>query len=396
MSRAAAAPASVCLIHGDDDYAVKQRARQLYQQWSAELGGMDHEIIDAQTANSGEALKAMARLREALQTLPFFGSGKAVWFQNCNFLGDDRTASASAVTETLAEISQELKAFVWQNVRLLISAGKVDKRKTFYKTLEKLGMVEAFSAWSLDDKDWAGQAEAVALRLLKARKKEITDAALADLINRVGPHSQQLASEIEKLCLYVGERPEIDSPDVAVIVSRNKQAKAFAVAEALGDRNLPRLLRTLDEELWEMKFDKQKSEIGLLYGFISKIRAMIFLKEMIREGWIRADADYGRFKSQLERVPADQLPADRRFNPLSMHPFMLHKALAQTVNYTSEELVRAMSLLLDANRRLVSSQLDEALVLQQTLVEIVRGESGQLPSAAPAGQRSRRLSSALR
>ena len=393
MARAAAAPsAPVCLIHGDDDYAVKQRARQLYQQWSAELGGMDHEIIDAQAANSGEALKSMARLREALQTLPFFGSGKAVWFQNCNFLGDDRTASAAAVTETIAEISQELKAFVWQNVRLLISAGKVDKRKTFYKTLEKLGTVEAFAAWSLDDKDWAGQAEAAALRLLKARKKDITDAALADLINRVGPHSQQLASEIEKLCLYVGDRTEIDSPDVAAIVTRNKQARAFAVAEALGDRNLPRLLRTLDEELWEMKFDKQKSEIGLLYGFISKIRAMIFLKEMIREGWIRADADYGRFKSQLERVPADQLPADRRFNPLSMHPFMLHKALAQTVNYTSEELVRAMSLLLEANQRLVSSQLDEALVLQQTLVEIVRGESGQLPSG---GQRSRSLSSAL-
>lgn len=393
MPRAAAAPAPapVCLIHGDDDYAVKQRARQLYQQWSAELGGMDHEIIDAQAANSGEALKAMGRLRESLQTLPFFGSGKAVWFQNCNFLGDDRTASASAVTETLAEISQELKAFVWQNVRLLISAGKVDKRKTFYKTLEKLGTVEAFAAWSLDDKDWAGQAEAVALRLLKARKKDITDAGLADLINRVGPHSQQLASEVEKLCLYVGEREQIDLPDIAVIVTRNKQARAFAVAEALGDRHLPRLLRTLDEELWEMKFDKQKSEIGLLYGFISKIRAMIFLKEMIREGWVRADADYNRFKGQLERVPADQLPADRRFNPLSMHPFMLHKALAQTVNYTTEELVRAMGLLLEANQRLVSSQLDEALVLQQTLVEIVRGEKGQLPSPAPAGQRARSL-----
>src|SRR5512138_3563921 len=109
VSAPAVAAAPVFLIHGDDDYAVKQRARQLYQQWSAELGGMDHEIIDAQAANSGEALKAMARLREALQTLPFFGSGKVVWFQNCNFLGDDRTAGASAVTETLAEISQELK-----------------------------------------------------------------------------------------------------------------------------------------------------------------------------------------------------------------------------------------------------------------------------------------------
>lgn len=384
MARAAAASTSnapVCLIHGDDDFAVKQRARQLYQQWSTELGGMDHEIIDAQVANSGEALKALARLRESLQTLPFFGSGKAIWFQNCNFLGDDRTGGSQAVTETLAELSQELKSFVWQSVRLLVSASKVDKRKTFYKTLEKLGGVEAFAAWSLDDKDWAGQAEAAAARLLKARKKDISDEALADLINRVGPHSQQLASEIEKLSLYVGERNEISVTDVATIVSRNKQARAFAVSEALGDRDLPRLLRTLDEELWEMKFDKQKSEIGLLYGLITKVRAMLFLKEMIREGWVSANSDYNRFKGQLERVPADKLPADRRFNPLSMHPFVLHKALGQTGRYTSDELIRAMGLLLACNQKLVSSSLDEALVLQQALVEIVRGENGAFPTA---------------
>ncbi len=379
MSRPAAS-GSVCLIHGDDDYAVKQRARQLYQQWCDELGGMDHEIIDAQVANSGEALKAVARLRESLQTLPFFGSGKTIWFQNCNFLGDDRTASAQVVNETLADLSQELKAFVWQNVRLIVSAGKLDKRKSLYKTLEKLGSVETFAAWSLDDKNWVAEAEAAARRTLKARKKDITEEALAELVNRVGPHSQHLANEVEKLCLYVGERNEIGLREVSAVITRNKQARAFAVSEALGDRDLPRLLRTLDEELWDMKSDKQKSEIGLLYGLITKVRAMILLKEIIREGWVKADAEYQRFKSQLERVPADKLPADRRFNPLSMHPYVLHKALGQSARYTTDELIGAMNRLLECNQRLVSSGLDEALILQQTLVEIVRGDAAQLPA----------------
>src|SRR5436190_18343281 len=92
-------PSPVLLVFGDDEFAVKQRARQIYQQWAEELGGMDHEIIDASVPNSGEALKALARLREALQTLPFFGSGKVVWLQDCNFLGDERTASSQSVTE---------------------------------------------------------------------------------------------------------------------------------------------------------------------------------------------------------------------------------------------------------------------------------------------------------
>src|SRR5579862_9027954 len=106
---------------------------------------MDHEIIDAAVSNSGEALNALGKLREALQTLPFFGSGKVVWLQNCNFLGEERTASAKAVTENLAELAQELKTFAWQNVRLLISAGKVDKRKVFFKTVDKVGATESFN-----------------------------------------------------------------------------------------------------------------------------------------------------------------------------------------------------------------------------------------------------------
>src|SRR5437867_7981912 len=110
--------APVALICGEDEFAVKQRAKQLYLQWGEELGGMDHEIIDASVTNSGEALKALAKLREALQTLPFFGSGKVIWLQNCNFLGDERTASAAAVTDSLVGLAQELKEFAWENVRL--------------------------------------------------------------------------------------------------------------------------------------------------------------------------------------------------------------------------------------------------------------------------------------
>ena len=390
MARAAAPSAPVCLIHGDDDYAVKQRARQLYGQWCADLGGLDHEIIDGQVAHSGEALKAIAKLREALNTLPFFGQAKAVWLQNCNFLGMDRTSQAQAITETLGELAHELKAFRWQNVRLLISAGEIDKRRSFFKTLDKLASVESFASWSLDDKDWTGQAEVAACRELESRQKTITEEALAELVNRVGPHRQQLANEVEKLCLFAGDRKELDLPDVLAVVTRNKHARAFAVAEALGDRDLPRLLRALDEELWEMKFDKQKSEIGLLYGLIAKVRAMVFLKEMLREGWVEANVDYARFKNQLARVPVDQLPQDRRFNPLAMHPYALHKALGQATRYTGDELIRAMSLLLECNQRLVSSGLDEALVLQQTLAEIVRGHAalrpagGQILKATPA------------
>ncbi|MBM3837344.1 MAG: DNA polymerase III subunit delta [Verrucomicrobia bacterium] len=381
-SDAASPDPPVALVWGEDEFSVKQRARALYQQWCANCPGLDHEIIDASVSNSGEALNALAKLREALQTLPFFGRGKVVWFQNCNFLGDERAASAQAVTESLSALAQELKTFSWNGVRLLISAGKIDKRKTFYKTLEKIATVEAFAAWTVEDRNWATEAENLVRRQMRTLKKQISPEAVSRLVVLVGPNARQLNSETEKAALYASDRPVVSVEDVEAIVSRNKQSRAFALGDALGARDLARVLRVLDEELWSMRTDSQKSEIGLLYGLISKVRVMLFLKEMLREGWLKAESDYTRFKAQLERVPAATLPEEKKFNPLAMNPYVLFKALDHARNYTAAELVRAMELLLRCNQRLVLSGLDEALVLQEALVQIVKRPA--TPTAAPS------------
>jgi DNA polymerase-3 subunit delta len=383
MPPAASAKAPVLLVCGEDDFGVKERAREIFRQWSGEIGGLDHEIIDASVNHSGEALAALAKLRAALQTLPFFGNGKVIWLQSCNFLGEERAAEAQAVTENLSELARELKDFSWQNVRLLVSAGKVDKRKTFYKALEKIGKVEILAGWSAEDRDWAEQAESFASRALRELGKEISGEALARLVVNTGPNPRSLRNEIEKLFLFCGSRPRIETGDVEAIVTRNKQARAFALGDALGDRNLPRLLRCLDEELWEVRRDSQHSEIGLLYGLISKVRVLILVTEMLAQKWLRPESDFSRFKAQLARIPAEALPEDKKFNPLAINPYVLFKALGQVSNYTQAELIAAMDLLLDCNRQLISRSLDPALVLQQALVRIVSRPGRQvLPAAA--------------
>lgn len=373
------------LLCGDDDLAVKQRAAHIYEKLCGDLGGMDHEIVEATGLTVADALKSLARLREALQTLPFFGGGKVVWFKNCDFLGDGRTATSKTVTEELADLAGMLKTFEWGEVRLLISTDKVDKRKSFYKTLNKIGAVETFAGWSENDRDWAGQAESWARQQLRAQQKEISMDAVAQLVAYTGPNARQLNNEVEKLAVFVGDRRQIGLEDVEAISTRNKQARAFALGDALGDRNLTALLRALDEELWAMKTDNMKSEIGMLYGLISKVRVMIFLKEMVAARWLRAGGNYQGFKSQLERVPPDAFPEDRRINPLSMNPYVLFKALPQAARYSRSELIRAMDLLLQCNRNMVSSGSDSALMLQKTLTEIVRRDENQ---SQPARRRA--------
>ncbi|MDP6337991.1 MAG: hypothetical protein QF562_05465 [Verrucomicrobiota bacterium] len=112
--------------------------------------------------------------------------------------------------------------------------------------------------------------------------------------------------------------------------------------------------------------DSKKNPIALLYGLISKVRAMLFLREMVRLKWINPKGGYQQFKSQLEAIPED-----RKFNPKSMHPYMLFNALGHARKYSSAELVQAMDVLLRCNRQLVSSSTDDTLILQQALVQIV-------------------------
>ncbi len=363
----------ILLLTGDDDFGIQQRAKQVWEAWRKAAGGMDHEVLDGTALNSSDALAALGRVREALQTLPFFGGPKLVWLQNCTFLGDDRTSGSSAVTEALGDFADELKAFRWEGVRLLIAASKADKRRTLFKTIEKLGLVESFAALSADDKDWGIKAESEATRAFQAGGRSIDDEALGELVTRTGPNLRLLAQECEKLILYTAGRKAITRGDVEAVTARQKTAQAFALSEALGDRNLGKVLRTLDEELWEIRTgaDKKKSEIGLLYGLISKVRNLILIRELMSAGYLKPANQYNSFKAQLDRIPADQMPADKRYNPLSVHPFVLFQAARQAENFQSAELVRAMELLLEANRKLVSSDADEARVLQQVLVEIV-------------------------
>lgn len=359
------------LVCGDEDFAVKEKAQHIFNEWIEAYPDHEQEIIDAASSNASEAGKAIARLLESMQTMPFFGGGKCIWFRNCNFLGEERTSSTKAVTEGLVSVMQEIQQLNSEQNRLLISAGKVDKRKSFYKQFQKIGEIAIFNGWDASKTDWIPEAEKLVERIFEEAKIRIEQDALSALIESVGPNARQLNQEAEKLMLYCGDKAEATTEDVHQVVSRNKQARAFALGDAVGNRNLPLAMKCLDEELWEMKLDRQRSAIGLLYGLISKVRTLIMVKEMQRKGWLRMERQFFRFKQQLDQIPESGLPSDPKLNPLKLNPYVLFRALPQASHYSINELVKAMDTLYTANIQLISSSMEDAQVLQQSIVTII-------------------------
>ena len=223
----------LCLIFGDEDFLVRERASQVFEGWCADAGGEEHEIVDGTVRNAAEALEALAKLNEAVQTLPFFGGAKVVWLRAANFLGDERTASSREVTDRLNGLAKDWETFDWQGVQVLISSGKVDKRKAFFKSAKKIAAVEDLS---VADKERGSKAALVVRERLAELGKKITSHVADEVILLAGSNLQQLHTEADKLAAYVGGRDEVTRQDVHEIATRTKQAQAFALADALGVR----------------------------------------------------------------------------------------------------------------------------------------------------------------
>lgn len=360
---------SVHLIGGADEFSIKEAAAELAKKLAPKgAGDFGFEIIEGAAGNQDEALKILARLHEALNTVGFFGTEKLVWLKNTNLLADERGVTAEAVKDALADLGDALKRGLPDGVTLLISAIGCDRRKSLYKTLEKVGEVQFFEAIDATKDAGIEEIEAFIRDTLRRERKTITEDGFAAFRELVEPNFRALAGEIEKLVLYTGKRSEITTTDVRAICSASRQAIIWELTDTLGARNLPRAIATLDNLL-----GSGEEPIGILMLLVSQFRLMLLVHDLMDRRLITVrDGEYGAFKSRFEQAGphTDHFPKTKEGKlPNTWRAFRCGLA-AQ--NFSTPELVRAMDLLLDANRQLVSTQLDERLVLEETLAKIAR------------------------
>ena len=101
---------SIHLIGGNDEFTIKETARKLAEQLAPKNAGeFGLEIIEGETSNQDLALQVIARLTEALNTLPFFGGEKLVWLKSTDLLADSKTTQGDAVKNALIEFGELLK-----------------------------------------------------------------------------------------------------------------------------------------------------------------------------------------------------------------------------------------------------------------------------------------------
>lgn len=357
---------SIYLVGGSDEFSVKEAAAKLAEKLAPKgAGEFAVEIIEGYAGNQDEALKILRRVDEALNTIGLFGGDKLVWLKNTNLLTDEKGVTAEAVKDALAGLTDALKRGLPDSVRLLISAIGCDRRKSIYKTIEKTGDVQFFEAIE-EGKHGDEEIAEFIQRRLRDEKKTMTTEAFGMFRGMVAADLREMANELEKLSIYTGKRAEITGDDVRALCSASRQTVIWELTDALGARSLPKSLVALENLLAH-----GESAIGIVMLLAGQFRLMLLAKDLMDRKLIAAGENSFAFVKAFESLPENVTGHFPKTKEGKLpNAWRLYRCALAARNFSVGELVRAMELWLEANRQLVSTQLDERLVLEQAIVKI--------------------------
>jgi len=367
-TKAASAIANIHAVVGSDESAVKTAAKEMAAKLTpADAGDFGLEIVDGCADNVDQAAARIRSTTEALQTLPFFG-GKLVWLKNANFLGDNILGRAASVQEALEALATALDDFGAGEVKFLLSAPEVDKRRSFYKALAKRAELQVFDKLDASRSGWEEEATDLVQSLGKRRQLRFDDEALDLFVLLTGGDTRVIGNELEKIDLYLGKSErQVTLESVRTLVPISRGGVIFELGNALAARDLDHAL-TLVRRL----LDQGESAIGiLLVAIIPTLRNLLLVKDLMRRHRLPRPSAPFSFISTLNRLPAAATEHLPRKKDGSINGYALGIAAMQTHRFETDQLVAGLEACLTANLQIVSSQLDHKLILNQVVVKLL-------------------------
>jgi len=366
----AAKSSAIHLIAGNDEMAVKTRAKELAAELTpAEGGEFAIETLDAQADNAEHAASIIGEAMLSLSMPGFLASEKLVWLKNVSFLSDTQAGGSKTVLEALEKLQKLLEGGLPDGTRFLISAISPDKRRTFYKFLAKLATTETFDKPSggprFDEDEAARQVASAAAR---DRKLKFTPDALERFAAHVGSDTRQVINELDKLDTYLGdERREIRADDIALLVPETRRGIIFELGNCIARRNLQTASNCLQKLLAQ-----GEDSVALLYAAITPtIQRMTAAAVLIEQYGLRVTSSYPAFQAALENLPEDAKEILPRKKDGTLNAYGFYKSAEESRRFKTWELADATIACARANMAIMSTGSDPALILQQLLIRIL-------------------------
>ena len=361
-------------VVGSDEGLVREKALLLYNQLTNGVDdGFTHETIDGIADNSESAFEICSSTVQALLTIPMFGGDKVVWLRNANFLADNVTGRSQRTEAGVESLRNTLEKGIPNGVKFLLTAQGVDKRRGFWKFIEKAADVQVHDRIDTSRDDWQDQVASLVTKRARELGLTFDRDAMALFVMLAGEQSQQIGNELEKLDLYLGpERREVTEDDVRVLVPLSRAAVVFEIGKAIQLGNAARAIQLIDQQL-----EADESAIGIMRASIIGVVRNLFMAKLIIEKFKVPTGNYPAFSGGLNRLPeADRAWLPQKKDGSGVNVFPIFLAADNAKNFELAGLQHVMEATLKADQALVTTGLDHRLVLHRLIVEIASARIG--------------------
>ncbi len=185
---------------------------------------------------------------------------------------------------------------------------------------------------------------------LAKRKKQITEQALLLLSARLDTSLREINSQLDKLCTFVGDRPEINEEDVEAVVGISRQYNVFELCNAIGQKNLP-----LAVQIYQQMMRAGGEPVYMIVMLHRHFTILLGLREL---------KDAGQSPSAMSSIMMKEY---KLFFQQSMFP--------QVQNYTVPQIHASFGALLEADTMIKSSGMKNDIIMTTLFFKLVRGHA---------------------
>jgi len=210
----------IYVIHGRDEFLRDAHRKEIVAHL---IGPADPQLC----VTRFDADPELADVLDELRTVPFLAPRRVVIVRDADAFVTAHRAQLEKYLESPAETASLL---------LMVLSWSANTR--LYKVVKRIGEAMDCSPPKTGLDQWLARAAA-------KRNKKLAPGAAELLTEWVGNDLAALNGEVEKLSLYVGERPSITAEDVSTLVTATAGPAAFALTNALIDGDTTRALEAL-------------------------------------------------------------------------------------------------------------------------------------------------------
>lgn len=268
---------------------------------------------------------SMTELSDIVSTFPAFSDRRVVIVKDKSLTKESGDKNWNAFFESLPDY-----------ICLIFVLDEVDKRTTFYKSIEKHGFAVEFERQGEDALiKWV-------TNVFSSYGKHISKPAAAFFVGMLEPDMTLMMLEIKKVANYLGDKNVVLDEDILKVVTKSVKTRIFDLTDAVSQNQTARAIRIIDDLL------QIKEPVNYIIVMLSRHLGILMKTKKLEE----------------KRVPQSEMA-----KIAGVPSFIMGKIRKQASYFTMNALKELVRECMEADLAIKSGKMDQRLALELFIIK---------------------------